>query len=371
VADVQSLVTSNESRIGRIARPWRWAFVLYALAMTTGTHWPNLQFGPEMPATDKTIHLASFGALTALLFFTGWVRSRWLLVLIASAWACLDEWSQGMPGLNRTVSWMDLCVNILGVLVAGAWLWALGPVGLDASTRRRSDATIVLQEMFARPAAWIAMGIGAVAGFIPMAIMWPHFDATGKLIPQGVGFAVASITTWMLWRRSWNRTVAAIMGGRLCVQCGRMSPAPIHKCAGCGAALPFFRAVRPDVPPRVMIGRLVTGPAILFIASLVVLFGGLFLAVWVFNAMVASPGSTQHWALRITHLITTAPPEFTNAVDMAFYLLVFAAMVRMFRRGLSRWHDRAIRCAGCGYDLRATRQDEHGRGTCPECGKTF
>lgn len=91
--------------------------------MTTGTHWPNLVIGPEVPASDKTIHVAAFAGLTILMWMTRWIPSLAVVGAVMIAWAVLDELSQGIPILGRTVSLYDMAANVLGVTVAAALIW--------------------------------------------------------------------------------------------------------------------------------------------------------------------------------------------------------------------------------------------------------
>ena len=61
----------------RVLRPWRWAFVVYGVVLTVATHWPRLELGPEVPASDKVLHLVAFAVLTVLLWRTGWPARAW------------------------------------------------------------------------------------------------------------------------------------------------------------------------------------------------------------------------------------------------------------------------------------------------------
>ncbi len=99
-------------------RVWRICFVLYALALTTGTHWPQLELPPEAPFSDKTVHLAAFGGLTILLWLTRWISRTWVLIAVVLAWAAIDESSQGLPGIHRTVSMIDFAANATGIALA-------------------------------------------------------------------------------------------------------------------------------------------------------------------------------------------------------------------------------------------------------------
>ena len=108
-------------------RFWRWAFGVYLLALTTATHWPALVLGPEVPATDKEIHVAAFALFTFLLWRTGWIRSIWLNAVVVLLWAGIDEGSQAIPVLHRTACWPDYAANVIGIglmtLAIGLWRW--------------------------------------------------------------------------------------------------------------------------------------------------------------------------------------------------------------------------------------------------------
>ncbi len=114
----------------------RVGFAVYAVALATGTHWPALTLGPDPGfRLDLLVHLAAFAAWTFLLAGCEWfgaIHSRrntvWS-VAIAAAYAALDEVTQGLPGVNRTVLWSDLFANWSGVAAAGTWLVAAGSRG--------------------------------------------------------------------------------------------------------------------------------------------------------------------------------------------------------------------------------------------------
>jgi hypothetical protein len=93
----------------------RWLFVVYALALTIGTHWPKLQIDSPLPNTDKVIHFLAFGGLAFLLWRSRWLHSLPMLLLIMLPWIALDEWSQGIPGLNRNPSMLDFVAGAAGV----------------------------------------------------------------------------------------------------------------------------------------------------------------------------------------------------------------------------------------------------------------
>lgn len=104
--------------------------MVYALVLTTATHWPALELGTaQHPAPDKLLHLLAFGALALSLWLTGWVGSIWKVVVIVVIWAALDELSQSIPALHRTLSIQDMAAGQLGAVLTGLWCRALRPAG--------------------------------------------------------------------------------------------------------------------------------------------------------------------------------------------------------------------------------------------------
>lgn len=108
---------------------FRVGFVLYALLLTSLTHWPNLTIESGIPRTDLWAHFIAFFVLTILILSTGWIapRDSWknmaIGVPVAIAWAGLDELTQGLPGLHRHVTMDDFAANVIGVqLAAVCWL---------------------------------------------------------------------------------------------------------------------------------------------------------------------------------------------------------------------------------------------------------
>jgi hypothetical protein len=101
----------------------RSALLIYALALTIATHWPNLEIRiGEIPRPDILLHAVCFGMLTLLILISGLFRRPVLTAgnigltwLAGAAWSGLDELSQGLPGINRWVAWSDFFANLLGV----------------------------------------------------------------------------------------------------------------------------------------------------------------------------------------------------------------------------------------------------------------
>jgi len=120
-----------------IPRPLiRAAFGCFALAVVVATHWPRLRFDGPIERPDLVIHLAAFFVWTALLiacaFFGPALSRRNALVsgAIALGYSALDEVTQGIPGLGRTVALDDWLANAAGVALA-----TIGAVVLAALRR--------------------------------------------------------------------------------------------------------------------------------------------------------------------------------------------------------------------------------------------
>ncbi|MCW5777122.1 MAG: VanZ family protein [Phycisphaeraceae bacterium] len=114
----------------------RVGFAVYAVALATGTHWPSLTLGPDTGIRlDLVVHFAAFAVWTVLLSGCEWFgtllsrRNVGWCVTISAAYAALDEVTQGLPGVNRTVLWSDLMANWSGVALASVWLLAAGRLG--------------------------------------------------------------------------------------------------------------------------------------------------------------------------------------------------------------------------------------------------
>ncbi len=119
----------------------RWvipAFALYAAALFTGTHWPNLRVEGPVPRTDLWVHVGAFGGWMILACLCGWfgrpasAGNVLRTGLIAVLYAGIDEGLQAIPFIHRTAAWDDFGVDALGVVLAGTAVWIVG--------RRRRDS---------------------------------------------------------------------------------------------------------------------------------------------------------------------------------------------------------------------------------------
>ncbi|MEX2217492.1 MAG: hypothetical protein WD749_01925 [Phycisphaerales bacterium] len=118
----------------------RWAFLLYALALFTATHWPALEI-PGEGRPDLWIHLAVFALWAALLIAAGLfgpplsIRNILAVAVLGAAWAALDEALQGIPWVRRHPGVDDWLCNVAGIALACLSALALRPL-LDRRERR-------------------------------------------------------------------------------------------------------------------------------------------------------------------------------------------------------------------------------------------
>jgi len=111
-------------------------------------------------------------------------------------------------------------------------------------------------------------------------------------------------------------------------------------------------------------------PAVIFVIVLVAGFG-LIAASSIVYALLLQGRFGGIYPLRLAHTIGTLPKGVTTVVDLTAYLILFAIAVRLYRGGLARYYDQAVKCRKCGHDLRGTPTDDRGRGRCGECGTPF
>ncbi len=125
------------------ARARRTAFFAYALVLFIATHWPALTIEGPIERPDLVLHLAAFGLWAALLTASGLLapprtpRNLARSLAVSLAYAVLDELSQGVPILRRTVGLDDLLANLLGATLGAFAAWLL----IRRYTRKRAGAT--------------------------------------------------------------------------------------------------------------------------------------------------------------------------------------------------------------------------------------
>jgi hypothetical protein len=363
------------ARRRRVLGPWRLAFVCYLLVLTIATHWPNLSLGPEVPASDKMIHLCAFGTLALLLWLTRWIRSAVVLALLAVVWATIDETSQGLPHLNRTVSGWDLLANAMGIGAVTLWVVALGPVGIAGGTNRRRLRSMwfEFEELFARPGPWIAAAIIAAIAGAPLLVIWKlQLSADAIRLAITIAMAGASLLAMSAWTWQWQQRMKQSMRERPCLACAAPTPegANAGTCQTCGSALdPQIWRV-PAVPPKFMLAGIGFKPVVIGAAIICSCILVIRLTPALYGHFMLGSGQSQQMTWRLGHMLGAVPPELNNAVDLFASSCVLALVVGLYRRALARAYDRAERCFFCGHDLRGT-PSVRGIGHCGECGADF
>lgn len=102
-------------------------------------------------------------------------------------------------------------------------------------------------------------------------------------------------------------------------------------------------------------------------------FALIFATPLIYNLLLqrSAASSESIMAMRAARAIGTLPQPLTNSIDFSLYLLLLAVVVRVYRGGLARFYERAVRCLSCGHDLRGTPAGSDGIGRCGECGAAF
>lgn len=107
-------------------RAWRLLFAAYAVALVTATHWPRLGVPGGIENSDKVAHFGAFALWTLLataagLFGPALTRpNATKTMLLALAYALIDETTQLIPALDRQASLADAAADALGILSAYA-----------------------------------------------------------------------------------------------------------------------------------------------------------------------------------------------------------------------------------------------------------
>jgi hypothetical protein len=327
----------------RVTLPWRVLFALYAIALTTGTHWPQLQLHVgEMPAPDKIIHMLGFGGLALLLWRTRWIRNAWLLLAVALIWTLLDELTQAIPIFGRTFSWLDIIGGWLGVTLVMAWVWALAPIGGVLNRKRLCVSEFVIDELFLRPRTWIIMGsasagaaalVGGAAAFLTFRV---HPDGTlSAFFAFGVigGMSGAVATIIPLWRQERVRITSL----RPCLACGEphddadVDEDGFGRCLRCGERVHIWQWASLELPRETVLrcGRRAVVTAILFGVAVALVHGA---ACVVASEHIAAPAASANgWG---------APADLRLAAAVTLLGAIVAVGVRTFRSQVSWYVDR-------------------------------
>lgn len=123
---------------------WRLAFVFYAIALFTATHWPKMVINPASGLrVDILVHFAAYGLFTLLISRAGFfahpwhsARNIWLSALGAAAFAGGDEITQSIPGVGRVSDWQDYAANLTGILTGAGALFAFARIVINRSPQK-------------------------------------------------------------------------------------------------------------------------------------------------------------------------------------------------------------------------------------------
>jgi len=353
-ADAKDLLRRNTG-------PWRAAFVVYALVLTTATHWPALDLGRiaggGFESPDKILHPLAFAGLLVLLWRTRWVPHVWQAAVLVLAWTVIDELTQALPVLKRTFSVQDLVASQIGVVVAVMWIRALVPVGGPANRVRIAWLGFVIDDLFAHPLTWVLSGLAGLGGAVVVGTATWAIQST--VVPNwitiggfagGVGAGLAVVAAAV---RRRARTLGVI---RPCFACGTscrdidFGDDGRGACSVCGTFSHMGQWATPMVLPLSEVARGV-GRAGLVGA-------GVFVA-----AMLVYVPVLRSWEGLL--------PDMQLTIDLALIAVAVAVAVRVYRGRQAVLYDRQhVCCRWCDHGLEGT-EVTHGCGRCGECGTPF
>lgn len=123
----------------------RAAFLTFAVALFTATHWPALKIAGPVPRTDLWLHVSAFAVWTVLFGFAEFIgpwrdRSTPLrLIACGIVYAAMDELTQAIPVLNRFATLDDYIANTVGVFL-GATIITIAARATTDRTKAPTDA---------------------------------------------------------------------------------------------------------------------------------------------------------------------------------------------------------------------------------------
>jgi VanZ family protein len=104
------------------ARWYRRALPAYWIFLFCATHFPKAKLPGRIPKEDKLVHFVAFGLLAFLLWrcaesFGRKLSGRfvWMAFGGLGIYAAADEYLQGLPGINRSVSLLDWLADLAGI----------------------------------------------------------------------------------------------------------------------------------------------------------------------------------------------------------------------------------------------------------------
>lgn len=377
----QKIVTrKNLHYTKQLTRLWKTAFVIYALLLTTATHWPRLELGTEeSPWPDKLLHMLAFGGLAFLFIQTRWITKLYLCGILSIAWTFLDEFLQSLPILGRHPSWGDALSGVMGVAIVIAWMWALGAIGGFANRLRLSQQRFLLYQLLRQKknvivliasalggAAIIGMTIG-LSWIFPVETLLAGFDLViGSLVASVVGaFAGINVALVGMIRKAAlvdNLKASCFVCAGSCKDV-QFDDAGKAKCPKCDAELYRGQWAEPmQLPISAMLkgAGAAVGVAVSLLAAIALaLYGLTFL-----HAKV-------EWVRQLNMAWISWPSDLVLTIDITAIALIVAIAVRIYRSRQAKFYDRQDKfCRSCDHDLQGT-PIELGIGRCPECGLRF
>jgi VanZ family protein len=115
-------MTRHQSASPRTKRLAIAACVLAWIGAFVATHIPLEQLPPNLPGSDKTLHLLGYGALGLIFWLTlrvhgcGTLKRITLVLGILAIYGLFDEATQ--PLVNRCFAWSDWRADIVGAALA-------------------------------------------------------------------------------------------------------------------------------------------------------------------------------------------------------------------------------------------------------------
>lgn len=356
-------------------RPRRVAFMLYAIALIVGTHWPALDMSPDpsAPAADKLIHFYAYLGATILLWWSGWVRRGAVLAAIVAIWVVIDEVSQMLPFLERTFAPLDVIASLVGIAVGMAWGYAFRPLGGEHNRMRLRGQQFVLDHLFTKPVSWLLLIVAAAPCAWALIRIWPFVEARLP-DPRAAWLYGGAHLVWLgaiglIWWSVWQRGVRRFFEEKPCLSCGypcgdlNVDNSGNGRCERCGIAVHIGQWLEPVPPSGAMQRRMFAHGALAFFLTGFILV--LLLVVAFIVARAIGPHA-ESWLSR-----ARLPADMRTALYLSALLMCLAVAVDVYRRMLARYVDQQGNvCRRCGHDLRAT-PTERGIGICGECGTPF
>lgn len=164
----------------------RGVFALFVVSLGLATHWPGVRITGEIPRPDLLVHVCAFGLWAFLLmlcrFFGPVLSTRNVLIsaAVALAYAGVDEATQGIPGLERTVALSDFLAGSVGIVGAGVVM------AMARLARHRSGA------VHGAPVWMISLAAGILLGGLLTTVIRPRYEGSPAKVVDEIVTAAPS-----------------------------------------------------------------------------------------------------------------------------------------------------------------------------------